>query len=217
MLQPVQEHFWKRNVKDTFAFVDMLQDNPTPSDTHMCSFDVVSLFTNVPVMETIDICAQALYHNNDIDDTSTPWLTEEAFPSLMTQVTLGVEFSFTDIMYKQVDGVAMGSPLGPVLANIFVGYCESRIEACMWPDLYIRFVDDSCTYFDNKEQSEVFMELLNNLHPALRFTTYLRARAVWQTGFFGCASREDGYLYPHLGLPQANLHRTGYSLLGPTY
>ena len=100
----------------------------------------------------------------------TPWLPEEAFRSLMTQVTLGVEFSFNDIMYKQVDGVAMGSPLGPVLANIFVGYCESRIEACMWPDLYVRLVDDSFTSFDNKEQSEVFLELLNNLHPALQFT-----------------------------------------------
>ena len=41
------------------------------------------------------------------------------------KTVLGVEFSFDGKMYKQIDGVAMGSPLGPILANIFVGYLES--------------------------------------------------------------------------------------------
>ena len=46
--------------------------------------------------------------------------------------TKGVEFSFGKTMFKQVDGVAMGSPLGPVLANIFVGYHETIFfnESC---------------------------------------------------------------------------------------
>ena len=51
-------------------------------------------------------------------------------------VPSGVEFSFDNVMYKQVDGVAMGSPLGPVLANIFVGYCESLIAAEDYPQFY---------------------------------------------------------------------------------
>ena len=88
----------------------------------------------------------------------------------MLLVTTGVEFSFNDVMYKQIDGVAMGSPLGPVLANVFVGYCECKIDASLWPSLYFRFVDDSFTYFDSIGDSEVFLGALNTLHPSLRFT-----------------------------------------------
>lgn len=71
----------------------------------------ISLFTNVPVLETnynsIDICADVLYHN---DSVITPWLSESAFRELMVYVTTGVEFSFDNVMYRQQDGVAMGSP-----------------------------------------------------------------------------------------------------------
>ena len=82
----------------------------------------------------------------------------------MLSVTTGVEFSFNDVMYKQVDGVAMGSPLGPVLANIFVGYCECKIDESLWPAFYVRFVDDSFTHFDSVESSELFLDVLNSLH-----------------------------------------------------
>ena len=38
-----------------------------------------------------------------------------------------VEFSFNYVMHRQFDGVAMGSPLSPALANIFVGYYEAKL------------------------------------------------------------------------------------------
>ena len=64
----------------------------------------------------------------------------------------------------------MGSPLGPVLANVFVGYCESRMDKIKWPQLYVRFVDDSFTHFESRCDSEAFLDELNDVHPALRFT-----------------------------------------------
>ena len=83
---------------------------------------------------------------------------------------LGVEFSFNDVMYKQVDGVAMGSPLGPILANIFVGWYESQVPSEAWPHLYCRFVDDSFAHFQCRQDSDRLLEILNNLHPSLKFT-----------------------------------------------
>ena len=76
----------------------------------MCSYNVVSLFTNVPLRETIDICATTLYHNKS---TTPPASNENEFVKLMLMVKSGVEFSFGSVMFKQIDGFAMGSPLGP--------------------------------------------------------------------------------------------------------
>ena len=136
----------------------------------MCSFDIVSLFTNVPLKEVIDICAQALYRNKSISPVP-PSLSEKSFRELLEKVTSGVEFSFNGVMYRQTDGVAMGSPLGPILANIFVGYYEAQIPPDKWPIVYDRYVDDVFSEFENKECCDEFFKLLNNLHPkSLQFT-----------------------------------------------
>ena len=62
-------------------------------------------------------------------------------------------------MYKQNDGVAMG-PLGPVLANLLVGFCE--IDPSLWPSMYCRFVDDVYCHDDDKETCDRFMETPNS-------------------------------------------------------
>ena len=74
-------------------------------------------------------------------------------------------------MYKQLDGVAMGSLLGPVLANIFVGFPYSRLfDNTAKLGVYFRYVDDSFVIFDSELNCDHFQEKLNLLHPALKFT-----------------------------------------------
>lgn len=58
---------------------------------------------------------------------------------------MSIEFSFNDIMYKQIDGVAMGSLLGPALANIFVGYHEGNISDITVQQYY--FASNPCIVF----------------------------------------------------------------------
>ena len=54
-----------------------------------------------------------------------------------------VEFSFNDIMSRMMDGVAMDSPLGPALANIFVGFYETKLfQTIPKPAMYYRYMDD---------------------------------------------------------------------------
>ena len=65
----------------------------------------------------------------------------------------------------------MGSPLGPALANIFVGYQEAkRFNIAKRPLVYFRYVDDTFAVFDNEEDCNTFLTHLNSLHPSLRFT-----------------------------------------------
>ena len=134
----------------------------------MCSFDISSLFTNVPLEETINICADALYCN---DPNAQPFISKAVFIELMKSATSGVEFRFNDIMYKQTYGVAMGSPLSPALANIFVGFYEEKLfSQISKPSTYFWYIDDTFAIFCNEKELENFFNQLNCLHPSLKFT-----------------------------------------------
>ena len=136
-------------------------------DVYLCSFGISSLFTNVPLKEMIGICAKALYK----DPSSAPPIPQAVFIDLMESATSSVEFSIYETMYKQTDGVAMGSPLGSALANIFVDYHESKLFSCVQkPTIYFRYVDDTSSIFELEDDVDDFLVTLNFLHPALKFT-----------------------------------------------
>ena len=167
VIRPVLNRYSSNVVKDSFSFCADLQDYGHVSDSaFMCSFDVVSLFTNVPIDETIQICLDTLYRS----DIKPPSISEGVLKKLLLKATRGVEFSYNDKMYRQKDGVAMGSPLGPVLANIFLGFRECRIPDDLWPHLYRRFVDDTFALLDSRDGALAFLKCLNELHPSLQFT-----------------------------------------------
>ena len=65
--------------------------------------------------------------------------------------TSQTHFLFNGKLYSQIDGVAMGSPLAPVLANIFMGFYESKWlnEYNLYkPKFYLRYVDDILAAFE---------------------------------------------------------------------
>ena len=69
------------------------------------------------------------------------------------------------------NGVAMGSPLGPALANIFVGYQEEKLFIDNnQPLIYFRYVDDTFAMFENELNCNRFLKQLNSLHQSLNFT-----------------------------------------------
>ena len=138
-----------------------------PKEMFLCSFDIHSLFTNVPLAEAIQICADVLCGGELIP----PDYPKEIFVELMKTASKLVEFSFNNNMYKQIDGVAMDSPLSVALANIFVGYHESKLfESTTKPFLYHRYVDDTFAIFGSEKECTSFLKALNSMHSALKFT-----------------------------------------------
>ena len=72
----------------------------------MGSLDIDSFFTNIPLEETIEICTNNLFRNNDI----VHGLKKSEFKELLSLATKESHFIFNNILSKHIDGVAMGSP-----------------------------------------------------------------------------------------------------------
>ena len=167
VIDPALSLYSTHCISDSFTFANKVKTFNFPSSAFLCSYDVCSLFTNVPLAETIEICANALYDG----ELTPPPFPRAVFVELMQTATSSVEFSFNNIMHRQIDGVAMGSPLGPSLANIFVGYYEALLfKRVNKPLMYYRYVDDTFAVFNDEDECNEFFSHLNSLHPSLRFT-----------------------------------------------
>ena len=125
----------------------------------MASLDVDSLFTIIPLDETIETCFKELFKDKNISNG----LDKCQLKELLTVATKQSFFIFDNIFYSQKDGVSMGSPLGPTLANTVLCYYEKQwLHECL-PD-YKRYVDDIVVLFENNDQIEKFQQYLNIKH-----------------------------------------------------
>ena len=154
LLQPVLNRYSINCIQNSFTFAERIQKlSVNLNKCFLSSYNISSLFTNVPLAETIQICKFAVY-NGDLPE---PIIPKHVFTDLMKIATSSVEFSFNNCVYRQIDGVAMGSSLGPALANIFVGFYESKLfDKISKPQIYYRYVDDTFALFQNEVDSETF-------------------------------------------------------------
>ena len=123
VIDPVLLLYSTQCLSDLFTFYDKVRTFNFPPSVFLSFYDVCSLFTYVPLAETIEICADALYNG----ELTPPPFPHAIFVELMQTANSSVEFSFINIMHRQIDGIAMGSPLGPSLANIFVGCYDALL------------------------------------------------------------------------------------------
>ena len=165
LLQPVLKRFSSNCISNSFTFAKTVQNLDIDPNVFRCSFDVSSLFANVPLDETIKICSDALYDECD----SPPIISKKVFVELMKSATSSVEFSFNNTMYKQTDGVAMGSPLDPAWANIFAGcYEEKLFSQTQKSPICFRYVEDMFAIFNHDAEADKLLTKFNCLHPSLK-------------------------------------------------
>ena len=120
--------------------------------------------------ETIKICCASLYKNQELLSN----ISRNQFEKLVKAALCNNYFLFDGIVYQQVDRVAMGSSVGPSLANAFMAHYE-QIWLNYFPDefkpvYYKRYVDDIFVLFRFPHHLEKFNEYLNTKHAYIKFT-----------------------------------------------
>ena len=103
----------KYTVKDSLAFAKEIAK--TDCNYIMGSLDVEILFTSIPLEETIENCVNDLFYDKSKIDN----LTKPDVYDLLSAAAKESFFIFDNSIYPQIDGAAVGSPLGPTLANVF--------------------------------------------------------------------------------------------------
>ena len=155
-------------IENSKSFVEELQSLNITNDMIMASFDVESLFTNVPLIETTNLILDRYDPSKFFD------ITKQIIRKLLKFGTSESIFIFNNNIYNQVDGISMGSSLGPVYANAFMCFRESEwLDACpeeFKPVYYRRYVDDTFLVFRKREHVNMFLDYMNSQHDNITFT-----------------------------------------------
>ena len=155
-------------VKNSFDFAEEVVNYD--HNLYMASLYLESLFTNIPLEETIKNCVNDLFSNNFYSGK----LSRKDLYDLLKIATTESSFVFDNKLYKQIDGVTMGSPLGPILANAFLCHsektCLNECPSQFQPVVYRRYVDDIFDLFKSKEHVRLFVNYMNSKHKNIKFT-----------------------------------------------
>lgn len=134
---------------------------------NLASLDVESLFTNVPVKTTINIICDAIYRTPSADPFP---ISERILRELLLACTTKSPFRHIDgSLYRQIDGVAMGSPLGVTFANFYMCHAENQVMNLKKPPIYCRYVDD-CLVVVNDQQDLLSIKASFEAVTVLKFT-----------------------------------------------
>lgn len=152
----------------------------------LISFDIVSLFTMIPLDETIVVILDQLYPepcacpaSSKLVKKSDQCLTcnnKDHMRWLIETATSHTHFHFNNKIYSQVSGVSMGSPLGPLLADLFLTHLEKKFLNDLrnyGVVFYKRYVDDIFAIIKEETDITQLKTLLNSYHPSIQLTAEL--------------------------------------------
>ena len=162
-------------MKNSHHFVQMVRREQIEPEETLVSFDVESLFTNVPVEESIAIIKRRLPEDTTVEERTS--LSRNTVVDLLDLCLKCTYFQYNGEYYQQVDGVAIGSPVSPIVANIYMEEFEylALNTAPERPRQWKRYVDDTFCIIKGSVVEE-FLEHLNSLKPTINFTMELETQ-----------------------------------------
>ena len=150
-------------------FLESIKDIKVEDDECIMIYDVTTLFTSIPIDTTINIIKKQLEEDRDLKSRTN--MTIKHICCLLEFCLKNTYFKFTGEFYAQQEEVAMGSPISPVVANLFMEDLEIKAirTSNTPPKIWRRYVDDTCTII-KEENRNIFLQHLNSIHPNIKFT-----------------------------------------------
>lgn len=161
---------FSHTIKNSTILANKIKNIEIPNNSKFISIDVTNLFTNIPISEVKTILKHKLILNN---------LDNQHIKEIMMLLDICLQqnfFNFNSITYSQPDGLAMGSPLSPLLADLFMDHFETNyiLNNNNFKDkiiYYYRYVDDVLMLWnDSLDNAYLFLNHLNSLHNKIKFT-----------------------------------------------
>ena len=157
------------HINSTQDFVEQVKHITLAPEERLTSYDASALFTSVSVDPTLNIIKDLLEKDHTLKERT---VMEVRHIILLSEFChKNTYFSFKDQIYEQVEGVAMGSQVSPIVANLYMEYLEQKaLSTAPTPPMFChRYVDD--TFVIHKEvNKQGFLQHINSVDPAIRFT-----------------------------------------------
>jgi hypothetical protein len=138
----------------------------------LISFDVVSLFTNVPISEALPVIRNKLSLDDTLPNQSS--LQNEDIMELLEVCVRTTYFQVEDRFYQQKSGMAIESSLSPIVSNIFMEHSEQLALDSVphKPAMWLRYLDEKFVVWPHgTEKLKEFLSHINSLRPTIQFTT----------------------------------------------
>ena len=162
-------------IKDTYDFVNKLQNLQVPNHTQIFSIDIDSLYTNI---ET-HLGLAAI--NNIFTKHPDPSRPDRQILKLLELTLTRNNFLFNNQQYLQLCGCAMGRKYAPAYADIYLAHWEETAfqKLTHKPVLYLRYLDDIFgLWADTQEHFNNFIHILNTHHPKIKLKHNLQPSMV---------------------------------------
>ena len=137
----------------------------------MASLDVKSLFTNVALDFTIELILNNVFSQGTKDFSG---LNKNQLKKLLSWTCKGTIFQFNGNIYEQIDGISMGSPITPLMADVCMNWILNEVLTFKpQPRVLFHYVDDLFCVFHSKDELGQFFVKINSVHVNIQFTKEL--------------------------------------------
>ena len=112
------------HINSTQDFVEQVKHITLAPGECLSSYDVYALFTSVPVDPALNIIRDLLEKDHALKARTVMAVSDIIL--LLEFCLKNTYFSFQDQFYEQVEGAAMGTPVSPIVANLYMEYLEQK-------------------------------------------------------------------------------------------